>query len=126
MSTSEEPLLRFEEGDVFTDVTDDVDELLADPALAPAVARISEQMAEADRVHAMTLAMIRRAAGLTQTAIAENLNVSQTAVARTEKRGDMLLSTLRSYLEAVGARATILVELPDGRVAEVSLQEAAS
>jgi hypothetical protein len=126
MSTAEEPLLRFEEGDAFADVTDDVDELLADPALAPAVARISEQMAEADRVHAMTLAMIRRAAGLTQTAIAENLNVSQTAVARTEKRGDMLLSTLRSYLEAVGARATILVELPDGRIAEVSLQEAAS
>ena len=118
--------MRFQAGDTFTDVTDVVDELLAETATAAAVSRIREQMAEADRAHAMTLAMVRRAAGLTQAEIAKTLDVSQTAVARTEKRPDMLLSTLRAYIEATGAKATILVQLGDGRVAEISLEEAAS
>jgi DNA-binding XRE family transcriptional regulator len=121
-----EPLTRVQDDDTFTDVTDVVDELLADPVTAEAASRIREQMAEADRAHAMTLAMVRRAAGLTQAEIAKTLEVSQTAVARTEKRPDMLLSTLRAYIEASGAKATILVQLGDGRVAEISLEEAAS
>ncbi len=110
--------------DPFVDITGDVDELLADLDTAADVAQVRAQMAEADRAHAMTLAMVRRAAGLTQTDLAEALRISQTAVARTEKRGDMLLSTLRSYLEALGAEAAIIVRFPDGHEAEISLDEA--
>ena len=74
----------------------------------------------------MTLAMVRNAAGLTQVELAKYLNVSQAAVARTEARGDMLLSTLRAYLEAAGARTVLLVELADGTVARISLAEASA
>ena len=110
----------------FVDATDVVDELLADPDLAEEGAAIRERMRDADRVHAMTLAMVRHAAGLTQVELAKSLNVSQAAVARTEARGDMLLSTLRAYLEAAGARAVLLVELADGTVAQISLAEASA
>jgi hypothetical protein len=91
------------------------------------VARLDEFQKEdldADRRHEMTLAMIRRAAGLTQVALAESLKRSQSAIARTEQNPDMLLSTLHSYLAAVGASARIIVELADGRSVEVSLEEA--
>ena len=111
---------------VFVDATDAVDELLADPELAEDSAQITEQMRAADRIHAMTLAMVRHAAGLTQVELAKSLQVSQAAVARTEARGDMLLSTLRAYLEAAGARAVLLVELADGTVAQISLAEASA
>ena len=90
--------------------------------------RIEEMLSEnpklAAREQKMTLSMIRRAAGLTQVALAESLKMSQSAVARTEQRPDMLLSTLHSYLAAVGAKARIIVELADGRSVEVSLEEA--
>jgi DNA-binding transcriptional regulator YiaG len=111
---------------MFVDATDAVDELLADPDLAGEARTVRDRMREADRVHAMTLAMVRHAAGLTQVELAKALNVSQGAVARTEGRGDMLLSTLKAYLEAAGARAVLLVELADGTVAQISLDEASA
>lgn len=117
---------RAADQDAFTDITSDVDQLLRDPSIAPDVARIRELMAEADRVHAMSLSMVREAAGLTQTQLAATLRVTQAAVARTEKRGDVLLSTLASYLQAAGARATILVTLSNGKVARIALDEAAA
>jgi DNA-binding XRE family transcriptional regulator len=111
---------------VFVDATDAVDELLADPDLAGEARAVRDRMREADRVHAMTLAMVRHAAGLTQVELAKALNVSQGAVARTEGRGDMLLSTLKAYLEAADARAVLLVELADGTMAQISLDEASA
>jgi len=110
----------------FVDGTSRAERLARHPAHAARVAAIREQMRDADRTHSMTLAMVRHAAGLTQTELAESLHVTQAAVARTEKRGDMLLSTLRSYLEAAGAHALIVVELADGTSAEITLEEAAS
>ena len=108
----------------FIDATAVLDELLADPEIAVEVKAERKRMLEADRAHAMSLAMIRSAAHLTQSAMAETLGISQVAVAKTEKRPDMLLSTLNSYLSAAGARAVILVELKDGTVARVALDEA--
>lgn len=110
----------------FLEATDAVDTLLADPELAEESRSLRERMREADRVHAMTLAMVRHAAGLTQVDLAKSLNVSQAAVARTEARGDMLLSTLKAYLEAADARAVLLVELADGTMAQISLDEASA
>lgn len=101
-----------------------IEEMLKEnPELAARVAELREEDLKADREHEMTLAMIRRAAGLTQVALAESLKTSQSAVARTEQRPDMLLSTLYSYLTAVGATVQIIVELADGRSVEVSLEE---
>jgi DNA-binding XRE family transcriptional regulator len=108
----------------FTDGSDRIDRLVSRPDLAPRIAEIRERMHQADDAHAMTLAMVRNAAGLTQQDVAERMNVTQGAVARTERRGDVLLSTLRSYLTAAGAREVrIVVVLADGSIAEIALAE---
>lgn len=82
---------------------DKLNELLADPETAAAVADVQAGMAEMDRVYADTLAKVREASHLTQAQLASALGVSQAAVSQLEKRDDMLLSTLRGYLTAAGA-----------------------
>jgi DNA-binding XRE family transcriptional regulator len=52
----------------------------------------------------LTLRDLRKAHELTQTRMAEALHISQDGVSRLEKRSDFLLSTLRSYVEAMGGR----------------------
>jgi transcriptional regulator with XRE-family HTH domain len=80
-------------------------------------------MREADRVHAMGLAALRRAADLTQTEIARSLGVSQAAIAKTEQRRDLLLSTLRAYLEAIGGHMRIIVSFEGGGEIELDLRQ---
>jgi DNA-binding XRE family transcriptional regulator len=55
---------------------------------------------EMDRIYAMNLAMIPKAAQMTQVEVARKLGVAQDAVSRLENRGDMLSSTLYDYLTA--------------------------
>ena len=57
------------------------------------------------------LAAIRRAAGLTQTQLAHSLGVGQAQVSKVERQDDMLISTLASYLKALGVTASLVVEL---------------
>ena len=47
--------------------------------------------------------------------MAEVLGITQDNVSRLEKRSDVLLSTLRSYIEAMGGKLRIDVELPTGK-----------
>lgn len=104
----------------FTDITDDVDTLLNDPELAPVITDHRAEMADADRRYAMGLAAVRNAFDLTQTELAERLGVSQANVAKIEKRSDLLVSTLRSYLAALGGEVRIVVSF-QGRDVELSL-----
>jgi len=62
------------------------------------------------------LAAIRRATGLTQTELAANLGVGQAQISKVERQDDMLLSTLASYLKALGVTASLVVELGDHHV----------
>jgi transcriptional regulator with XRE-family HTH domain len=62
------------------------------------------------------LAVIRRAAGLTQTELAANLGVGQAQVSKIERQDDMLISTLASYLAAVGVEAQIVVAMDEQSV----------
>jgi predicted transcriptional regulator len=62
------------------------------------------------------LAAIRRTTGLTQTELAHSLGVGQAQVSKIERQSDMLLSTLASYLSALGFHAQILVEVGDQTV----------
>jgi transcriptional regulator with XRE-family HTH domain len=62
------------------------------------------------------LAAIRRASGLTQTEVARCLGVGQAHVSKLERQGDMLVSTLASYLTALGVHAQIVVEVADQTV----------
>ncbi len=61
----------------------------------------------------MTLRDLRKAHSLTQERMAEALNISQDGVSRIEQRSDFLLSTLRSYVEAMGGKLRLVVEFPD-------------
>lgn len=64
-----------------------------------------------EREHALGLATVRKIAQLTQAEVAEKMGVGQTSVSRLEARPDMLLSTMKSYFDAVGAHATITIRI---------------
>ena len=61
----------------------------------------------------MTLRDLRKARALTQTRMAEQLGITQDGVSRLEKRSDLLLSTLRKTVEAMGGSLSLVVEFPD-------------
>lgn len=61
----------------------------------------------------MSLRELRKAHKLTQERIAETLGIGQDQVSRLEQRSDLLLSTLRSYVEAMGGSLTIVAQFPD-------------
>ena len=63
------------------------------------------------------LAAIRRETGLTQTELAASLGVGQAQVSKIERQGDMLLSTLASYLTALRVAAHLVVEVGEETVA---------
>jgi transcriptional regulator with XRE-family HTH domain len=60
-----------------------------------------------------TLQEIRKMADLTQSKVAKELNMPQSNVSRLEKNSDMLLSTLQGYIEAIGGKLNLTVELPN-------------
>ena len=64
----------------------------------------------------MPLAELRRARGMTQTALAERLHVQQPSIARLERRTDMYLSTLRGHIEAMGGQLEVIARFPDGAI----------
>ena len=61
----------------------------------------------------MTLRDLRKARHLTQERMAELLGVRQDNISRLEGRTDMLLSTLRSYIDAMGGSLDLVVNFPD-------------
>ncbi len=61
----------------------------------------------------LTLQDLRKAQSLTQERIAQELNMPQSSISRLEKRSDMLLSTLRNYVQAMGGDLKIMAEFPD-------------
>lgn len=71
-------------------------------------ARAAELIAEE-----MTLRDLRQAFTLTQQRMAKSLGISQDGVSRLEQRSDLLLSTLRSYIGAMGGQLSLIAEFPD-------------
>jgi Predicted transcriptional regulator with C-terminal CBS domains len=61
----------------------------------------------------MTLQELRQARKLTQVRLAKALGISQDGVSRLEKRSDLLLSTLRKSVEAMGGNLSLVAEFPD-------------
>jgi DNA-binding XRE family transcriptional regulator len=60
-----------------------------------------------------TLKDLRQAVEQTQEQLAATLGVRQDAISRLEKRTDMLLSTLRHYVEGMGGRLELIAQFPD-------------
>jgi predicted XRE-type DNA-binding protein len=73
-------------------------------------ARAKEELAK------MPLYQLRNARQMTQTRLAEVLEMDQGNISKLEKRTDMYLSTLRSYVEAMGGSLEIRAVFPDGDV----------
>ena len=64
----------------------------------------------------MPLQQIRSARQMTQTRLAELLEMDQGNISKLEQRTDMYLSTLRSYVEAMGGALEIRAIFPEGDV----------
>jgi transcriptional regulator with XRE-family HTH domain len=64
-----------------------------------------------------TLQDLRKARDLTQEKVAEILGVNQENVSRMERRSDLLLSTLRDYITAMGGDLEIIARFPDRKPA---------
>jgi len=60
-----------------------------------------------------TLKDLRVAAEQTQENLAEALGVGQDTISRLEKRSDMLLSTLRHYVESMGGKLELVAQFPN-------------
>jgi transcriptional regulator with XRE-family HTH domain len=69
----------------------------------------------------MALQHVRKARHLTQEQMAKTLKIGQDSVSRLESRSDLLISTLQSYIEAMGGSLKLVVEFPDGRAVLSSL-----
>jgi transcriptional regulator with XRE-family HTH domain len=60
-----------------------------------------------------SLQELRQAHKLTQKRMAEVLGIGQDSVSRLEQRSDLLISTLRGYVEAMGGRLSLVAEFPN-------------
>ena len=60
-----------------------------------------------------TLRDLRIAASQTQEDMAQALGVGQDTISRLEQRSDMLLSTMRRYVEAMGGRLDLIATFPN-------------
>jgi hypothetical protein len=63
-----------------------------------------------------TLRQLREARERSQVEMAEKLHIKQAAVSKLERRTDMYLSTLRSYIEAMGGKLEIIARFPQRAV----------
>lgn len=78
-------------------------------------ARSAELIAEES-----TLQELRKAMHCSQEKVAEELGVNQAAVSKIEHRADMYVSTLRSYIEAMGGSLDIVAQFPGSPPVHIS------
>lgn len=63
---------------------------------------------------------LRVARAQTQETIAGIMGIPQSSVSKIEQRTDAYVSTIRRYLEAIGARLQIVAQFPDGASFEIT------
>jgi hypothetical protein len=71
-------------------------------------------------VDEMSLLQLRKAGEQTRQKIASEMHMGQGGVSKLERLTDMYLSTLASYLQAVGAELEIRAVFPDGRAVNIT------
>ena len=64
----------------------------------------------------MPLQELRQAKHLSQEHLATILSTKQANVSRIERRADVYISTLRSYIEAMGGELEIIARFPEGSI----------
>ncbi|ODS23775.1 transcriptional regulator [Candidatus Endobugula sertula] len=68
----------------------------------------------------MALQELRKAMAFTQEQIADELDMDQGNLSKLEKRTDLMLSTLRRYIEAMGGSLKLVAEFPERPPIEVT------
>jgi transcriptional regulator with XRE-family HTH domain len=81
--------------------------------LSPAERKKVEDRAAEIIAEEMSLRDLRKARKLTQARVAKTLGITQDSVSRLEKRSDILISTLRKTVKAMGGDVRIVAEFPD-------------
>jgi transcriptional regulator with XRE-family HTH domain len=81
--------------------------------LSPAERKKVEHRAAEIIAEEMSLRDIRKARKLTQARVAKTLGITQDSVSRLEKRSDLLISTLRKTVKAMGGDVRIVAQFPD-------------
>ena len=83
--------------------------------LSPERRKRAHERAEA-MLAELPLQALRQARKLTQEALAKVLGAQQAHVSKLERRADMYISSLRTYIEAMGGELEIIARFPDGAV----------
>ena len=83
-----------------------------------AKARFDVVLAEINERQAI-LRRLREARALAQSTIAELLEMDQSEVSRLERRSDMLLSTLKRFVQDNGGELHLVVQFPDSAAVEL-------
>lgn len=77
--------------------------------------RLAKERA-AELLRAMPLHELRQARQLSQEALADALETSQSSISKLERRVDVYVSTLRRYIESMGGELDIIARFPEGSV----------
>jgi DNA-binding transcriptional regulator YiaG len=83
-------------------------------AKMPAKARTRSRQRAEELIRAMSLNELRRARRITQGRLATAMQTSQSEVSKLEQRTDAYVSTLQSYVRALGGELDIVARFPDG------------
>ncbi|MDD4887644.1 MAG: XRE family transcriptional regulator [Thiomonas sp.] len=78
-----------------------------------ALPKARRQRIEARAMELASLKDLRLAVEKTQEQLASTLGVGQDTISRLEKRSDMLLSTLRHYVESMGGKLDLVAQFPN-------------
>jgi hypothetical protein len=98
---------------------------VADPAFAALVEADTAAQDDWDHEYHATLGQLRRELGRTQAQVAATMATHQPQVSEIERRDDILVSTARSFVAALGADLKLVAQLPDGRRVVIDLGEIA-
>ncbi len=71
----------------------------------------------------LPLQELRQARRMTQEALAKRLGSQQALVSKLERRADMYISSLRTYIQALGGDLEIVARFPDGAVRITQFEE---
>ena len=85
-------------------------------AKMPAKARTRSRQRAEELIRVMSLNELRRARRMTQGTLAVAMQTSQSEVSKLEQRTDAYVSTLQSYIRALGGELDIVARFPDGCV----------
>ena len=84
--------------------------------MSPQAQAVSAARAEAMLLE-LELQALRKSRQVTQVDLAKAMQVEQAAVSKLEHRDDMYVSTLRSYVQALGGELKLVASFPDGDIA---------